>query len=90
MFKTIADGTESAEIRALAQRYLDRHQALGFRVDVSAGPVELDGDEYCITVDFSRDNVYAYEYNPVLVETERDVWENEGRRILFIPALRKG
>ncbi len=85
--RAVTDQKERARIVALAQKYLEPHQAPDYRMEVEADSIQQDDDWYYVVVIPSRYDIRSYDYSARLAEAELDLQEKEQLNVLLVPAL---
>ena len=74
------------EIIDLVTRYLEPHQPLNYRLNVT-NRVRHDDDFWYVVVQPTRDDIRSYDYYARLSEAARDIEEQENVNVLLVPTL---
>ena len=76
-----------AEIAAMAQKYLDRHQPSGYRIVVPKNGVELRGHTWLVVVQPDRSDAPTYDYVNRMTEASMELERNEKIDVFLVPGF---
>lgn len=71
----------------LAQRYLDRHQPRGYRINVDRNAVELRGDTWFIVANPDRTSAPGYDFINRITEASMELEEKENIHVFLLPVI---
>ena len=78
---------EKSKVLDLIESYLQPHQPLDYRLNVSREGVRQDGNWWYVVVQPDRDDVRSLDYSAIMSQTEDELEEKEHLKVLLVPSL---
>ena len=82
-----AERQRRSEIASMAQRYLDRHQPVGYRINVVRDAVVLRGDTWYVVAEPDKANASGYDFISRITEASMELEDKEHVNLFLVPVI---